>query len=502
MNDRHDLQLMLRSRVPLLVVESVEEPRVIALFRELCAEGPRTLFRWSVTEGLRPVDETDARSGDVSKWRGTPPGKDGRADPVEALRDLRGRSQPTVTLLLDVHPYLDDPLVVRLLKELALERKAVGHTLVFVSHALELPAEIRAYAARFALSLPDPAAIEQIVREEARAWSARHGRKVNADREALSLLVTNLTGLTADDVRRLARQAIWDDGAIDHSDLPTVMNAKHRLLDEGSAISFELDTARFEQVGGLAGLKQWLARRRDAFFGDAPELEAPRGVLLVGVQGGGKSLAARAVAGAWGLPLLRLDVGSLYNKFFGETEKNLREALATAQMMAPCVLWIDEIEKALAEGGNDAGTSRRMLGHLLTWMAERTAPVFIVATANDITKLPPELIRKGRVDEIFFIDLPGPAIRRDIFTIHLSRREFEPDAFDLEALADASEGFVGAEIEQAIVSACYTARERKTPLDDAHLLEELAATRPLSVVMAEKIAHLRAWADGRTVSAD
>lgn len=502
MNDRHDLELMLGSRVPLLVVESVEEPRVVALFRELCADGPRALFRWSITEGLRPVDGGEARSGNSSAWRGTPPGKDGRADPIQALRDLRTRSQPTVTLLLDAHPFLDDPLVVRLLKEIALDREAVAHTVVFVSHAVELPPEIRTYAARFSVSLPDPAGIEQIVREEARSWSARHGRKVNADRQALSMLVANLTGLTGADVRRLARQAIWDDGAITHDDLDGVMSAKHRLLDEGSAISFELDTARFEQVGGLAGLKRWLARRRDAFFGEAPELEAPRGVLLVGVQGGGKSLAARAVAGAWGLPLLRLDVGSLYDKFFGETEKNLREALATAVLMAPCVLWIDEIEKALAEGGNDAGTSRRMLGHLLTWMAERTAPVFIVATANDITRLPPELIRKGRVDEIFFIDLPRAEVRRDIFAIHLRRRDFDPDAFDLDGLADASEGFSGAEIEQAIVSACYLARERRAALDGAHLLEELTRTRPLSVVMAEQITGLRAWAEGRTVSAD
>ncbi len=502
MNDRHDLELMLRSRVPLLVVESVEEPRVVALFRELCAGGTRALFRWSISEGLRPAEPTEARSGNVSAWRGTPPGKDGRADPVEALRDLRSRQQPTVTLLLDVHPFLDDPLVVRLLKEIALDRQTVAHTLVFVSHAIELPAEIRTYAARFSLTLPDPAAIEQIVREEARGWSARHGRKVNADRDALAMLVSNLTGLTAADVRRLARQAIWDDGAITQDDLPAVMSAKHRLLDEGSAISFELDTARFENVGGLVGLKRWLARRRDAFFGDAPELDPPRGVLLVGVQGGGKSLAARAVAGAWGLPLLRLDVGTLYDKFFGETEKNLREALATAQLMAPCVLWIDEIEKALAEGGNDAGTSRRMLGYILTWMAERTAPVFIVATANDITKLPPELIRKGRVDEIFFIDLPGPDVRREIFAIHLQRRDFDPETFDLDALAGASEGFSGAEIEQAIVAACYTARERRAPLDDAHLTEELLRTRPLSVVMAEKIAQLRAWADGRTVPAN
>jgi len=501
-SDQNDLKLLLDSRVPLLVVESVEERRVVDLIKRLGADGERTLFRWSVTDGLCPVDPPKKKGGVTTAWRGTSPTTEGRADPTVALRDIRSRATPGVFLLLDIHPYFDDPLAVRLLKEIALDHARNGHTVVFVSHAVTLPPEIRPYAARFAVSLPDPAAIEQIVREEARAWTARHGRKVNADRVALSMLVHNLAGLTGADARRLARSAIVDDGAITPSDLPAVMAAKHRLLDDGSAIGFELDTARFDEVGGLAGLKQWLARRRDAFFGQAPELDAPRGVLLVGVQGGGKSLAAKAVAGSWGLPLLRLDVGSLYDKFFGETEKNLRDALKTAELMAPCVLWMDEIEKAMAEGGNDAGTSRRMLGHLLTWMAERTAEVFIVATANAITRLPPALIRKGRMDEIFFVDLPSPEVRQDIFTIHLRRRSFDPDAFDLAALAEQADGFSGAEIEQAIVSACYLAREHGATLDDDHLLEELARTRPLSVVMAEKVAQLRAWAADRTVPAD
>ncbi|MCB9550630.1 MAG: AAA family ATPase [Myxococcales bacterium] len=502
MNDEHDLALLLASRVALVVVESVEEPRVVALFRRLVEPTRRPLFRWSLTDGLRPVAEAAAVAGARVTTRYTTPPPDGRSDPAEALRDIRGRAPGGVWLMLDLHPFLDDPLVVRLIKEIALDHDEGGHTLVLVSHALTLPPEIRPYAARFAVSLPDPAGIEQIVREEARAWGARHGRKVNADRRALSMLVSNLTGLTAADARRLARGAINDDGAITEADLPAVMSAKHRLLDDGSAISFELDTARFEQIGGLVALKAWLARRRPAFFGEAPELDAPRGVLLVGVQGGGKSLAAKAVAGAWGLPLLRLDVGALYDKYFGETEKNLRDALRTAELMAPCVLWVDEVEKALAEGGNDAGTSRRLLGHLLTWMAERTAQVFIVATANDIEALPAELIRKGRLDEIFFVDLPEAEVRAEIFAIHLRRRAFDPEGFDGAALAEASEGFSGAEIEQAIVSACYVAREREAPLDTAHLLEELARTRPLSVVMAEKVARLRAWAAERTVPAN
>ena len=213
-------------------------------------------------------------------------------------------------------------------------------------------------------------------------------------------------------------------------------------------------------IGGLAALKLWLERRRDAFFQPTDELDQPRGILLVGVQGAGKSLAAKATAGAWGLPLLRLDFGTLYNRYFGQTEQNLRTALATASVMAPCVLWVDEIEKAIAEGNNDQGVSQRLLGHLLTWMSEREASVFLVATANNIDRLPPELIRKGRLDEVFFVDLPSAEVRAEILRIHLQQRNLGPSEFDVERLAQHTQGFSGAELEQGIVSARYLARER------------------------------------------
>jgi SpoVK/Ycf46/Vps4 family AAA+-type ATPase len=280
------------------------------------------------------------------------------------------------------------------------------------------------------------------------------------------------------------------------------MQAKYRLLDQGGALSFELDTARFSEVGGLRQLKRWLQQRRDVFLQSDSGLDPPRGILLLGVQGGGKSLAARAVAGLWGLPLLRLDFGALYNKFFGETERNLRSSLATAQAMAPCVLWVDEIEKAIASGDYDSGTSQRVLGTLLTWMAERKEQVFLVATANRIDRLPPELIRKGRLDEIFFVDLPDAETRQQIFAIHLDRRGHAPGLFELARLADASAGFSGAEIEQAVVAGLYLAREQGQTLSTSHLLTEIGRTRPLSVVMAEQLASLRAWAADRTVPAD
>ena len=222
----------------------------------------------------------------------------------------------------------------------------------------------------------------------------------------------------------------------------------------------------------------------------------------MGVQGGGKSVAAMAVAGMWSVPLLRFDIGTHYSKFHGETERNLREALRAAEAMAPCVLWIDEIEKAIAAGDNDGGTSRRMLGSLLTWMAERTAPVFIVATANVIEHLPPELVRKGRLDEIFFVDLPDAATRAEIFAIHLRKREHKPVDFDILQLANLTGGFSGAEIEQAIVAATYLAREQGTNLATDHVITEIQQTRPLSQVMAEPLAQLRQWAQDRTVPAN
>jgi SpoVK/Ycf46/Vps4 family AAA+-type ATPase len=488
MQDLHDLKLLLDSHVGLIVVESVEEPRVIEMFGRLMGSDARGLYLWSRTDGLRLVGHSAPKIIDP--------------EPEAALRTIKGAAQPGVYLLLDFHPYLEDALHVRLLKDIAHKHDKVGHTLVLISHAVEVPPEIKTLTARFELMLPSQAGLEQIVREEARLWTTHHGQKVRTERNTLQMLVRNLAGLTAADARRLARQAIADDGAITAMDLPNVLAAKHRLLDQGGAVSFEFDTARFGDVGGLRNLKRWLEMRRAAFFEPEEGVDPPKGILLVGVQGGGKSLAAKACAGAWGLPLLRLDFGALYNKFFGETEKNLREALGTAELMAPCVLWIDEVEKAISEGDNDGGTSRRLLGHLLTWMAERKAEVFMVTTANNIERLPAELVRKGRMDEIFFVDLPEPDVRSEIFSIHLKKRGLDVAAFDLEDLAASSEGFSGAEIEQAVVAARYLARDKAQPLITDHILVELGTTRPLSVVMSEKMARLRAWAEGRTVSAD
>ncbi len=489
MQELHDLDLLLRSRTPIIVIESLEEPRTIQLFTRLALRLQESGYQWTVTDGLRRL-ETDFGALDET------------SEPTQVLKHIKALSHGGLFLLLDFHPYLTEPLNVRLLKEIAHGYDAVPRTLVLISHALETPPELRHLTASFDLHLPDRAGLASLIKEEAKEWELHNRQPVRASREAVRQLANNLLGMTASDARRLIRDAIQRDGAITRDDIPEVMKAKFQLMSGDGVIGFEHDTARFSDVAGLKQLKQWLEQRTAAFSGRSSNLDRPKGIMLLGVQGCGKSLAAKAVAGMFGIPLLRLDFGVLYNKYIGETEKNLRQALKTAEIMTPCVLWMDEIEKGIGEGNSDDGVSRRLLGTLLTWMAEHKSGVFIVATANDIERLPPELLRKGRLDEIFFVDLPDEENRGDIFSIHLRSRNLAPSGFNLEQLAEASDGFTGAGIEQVVVAALYAARAQGATLDDRHLLEELERTQPLSVVMAEQIQYLREWALERTVPAD
>ncbi|MCG8394381.1 MAG: AAA family ATPase [Pseudomonadales bacterium] len=489
MSDLNDLRMLLDSRYPIVVIETWEEPRALDLIRRLGMREGRPVFAWNTVDGLRRLELEDAPS---------------QKHTIEAdamLGQIRGTSEPGIYALCDLHPFLDgEPKNVRLLKEIALHHERLHHSLVLISHEFTIPPEIRRYCTRFSLSMPDEKQLEHIVQDEARRFKQEKGARVRADRESLDRLIRNLRGLSVEDARKLARGAIIHDGAITEADLPEVNKAKFALMEMDGVLSYEYDTESFANVGGLQGLKDWLAKREHAFHG-GNSIDSPRGVMLVGVQGGGKSLAAKSVAGLWGLPLLRLDMGAIYNKFFGESERNVREALQMAETMSPCVLWIDEIEKGIAVGDNDGGTSRRVLGTLLTWMAENQSKVFMVATANDIERLPPELIRKGRLDEIFFVDLPSAEVREVIFRIHLEKRGQQPADFDLRRLSLESDGFTGAEIEQAVVSGLYSAGAAERPLDQALLEAELAATVPLSVTMAESLARLRQWCESRAVNA-
>jgi len=496
MERRHDLELILRSRTPLVVIESQDERRVLELLQAITLERARDayvpLFRWTITDGLQRLD-IDLEPQTIN------------SEPTDVLKHIRAVTKPGVYVLLDFHPFLADPVHVRLLKDICIRARQVQRQIVLISHEIRLPDELESYCARFDMALPSESERARIVKQVANDYGNDNpGAPLRVDPKAHDLLIKNLAGLTWADTERLARNAVYLDGAIDHSDLPGVMKAKYELLNRGGALQFEYDTARFSDVGGLERLKEWLSQRRPAFRGEAAarHLDIPKGLLLLGIQGCGKSLAAKAVAGVFGVPLLRLDFGAIYDKYHGETERKLRESLKTADVMSPCVLWIDEIEKGVAGRGGETGTTQRVLGTFLTWMEERSSHVFVVATANDIASLPPELVRKGRFDEIFFVDLPRGRVRAAIFAIHLSKRDQALKDFDIERLATASKGFSGAEIEQAIVSSLYAAHAKREALSTGHILDEIARTRPLSVVMAERVATLRDWAAGRTVSCD
>ncbi len=489
MHDSNDLELVLKSHIPIVVIETREEQRAVNMIQALQFRLSLPIYQWTVTEGLRRVDL------DYEPQRHN-------AKPTEVLGNIKAGANHGIYILLDFHPYLNDPIHVRLLKDIALSYELTHQTLVLISHDIEIPPELKNFSARVELNLPDQQSLKDIVNDVAEQWTRQYRKKVKANPASFDTLVKNLSGLTYSEARRLARTAIYDDGAITPDDLPTVMKGKYAMLSKDGMLHFELGTEQFSNVGGFSRLKSWLRQRKPAFEGKLAQFDMPKGILLLGVQGCGKSLAAKAVAGVLGIPLLRMELAAMYNKFHGETERNLRESLKAAEGMAPCVLWIDELEKGISTDQHDGGTSKRVLGTILTWMAEKQSAVFIVATANEIDALPPELVRKGRFDEIFFVDLPNRKTRELIFEIHLHKRGYALEQFEVSRLAEICKGFSGSEVEQSVVAAIYSAHAQDIPLNNNHIIQEIRQTKPLSIVMAERIEDLRRWAADRTVAVD
>jgi ATP-dependent 26S proteasome regulatory subunit len=489
-----ELELLIRSKYALILLDTTEPERAEEMLALIASQLSLLFFSWSRSRGLK----RGSQLGDPFIEHTAEPAKALARVPQEGIGVFHFRG---------LGPFLNDPVVASHVLDAVLHFGARRGAIVISGHDIHLPDFLRGHAVT--LRLPNPSfndmrsMLERVIRE----YSVRMPVRVELTQEDRVRLVNNLVGLTLSEAEKVVTKVIMEDGALRAGDVVRVAAAKRQVVEQDGLLEYWPASEKLGEVAGLTGLKQWLAKRRAvvhdpqraAQFG----LGFPRGVLLLGVPGCGKSLSAKAIASEWGLPLLKLDPANLYDKYIGDSEKNFKRAMQTAERMAPIVLWIDELEKAFAAGGDeDGGVSRRVFGTFLSWLQERRGDVFVAATSNDIAKLPPEFIRKGRFDEVFFVDLPTVEARAEIFRIHLARRNQEPLRFDLAALAHASEGFSGAEIEQVVVSALYGAFAEQRTLETASLLAEVAATRPLSGTMSEKITELRQWARDRTVSAD
>ena len=481
-NSVHDLKSLVLSFHSLIGVETVEEDRVRSLLIEVANDLKQTFYEWSLTSGFNRL-----RGATIN----------GTQDPLAALHHINEiENTDAIYLLKDMARHLENPNVSRALRELAQKLTSTRSALVLTGDPLELPADFEALAVRFTLEMPDVTELREVVRSVVDSISARQRVQIDLSRDDALRLVQALQGLTVNQARQVVAQAIVEDGRLSAGDIHTIVRCKGEMIEHGGILEFfPVDENNFE-IGGFARLKEWLESARVGFSPEARalNLNAPKGVLFVGVQGCGKSLAAKFVARQWGLPLLKLDAGRLYEKYVGESEKNFRKATTLAEAMAPVILWVDEIEKAFAQGGSgesDGGLSQRLFGSFLTWLQEKKDEVFVVGAANDLMNVPPELLRKGRFDEIFFVDLPTPEERVSIFAIHLRLRKQSPDAFDLAALAGATDGFSGAEIEQAVISALYRSLQKKQPVTGQSIIEAARSTTPLSVSRAEDVDRVR-----------
>lgn len=481
----HDLKTLVLSFHPVIVINTVEEARVSSLLASVTNELRMTHFEWTITRGLQklPGDGSDTTSG----WT---------TDPFQLLAHLEQMSVDAIFHLKDFVEHLTEPTTIRKFSEVARHMSRSRTAIVLSGSDCNLPDGIVHHSVHLDLALPGMDELRPMFHSLIRSLEQRGRVRVDLSLDDAEALLRAASGLTLNQARQVIARAALENGVLSISDVADIHDHKAELLRDGGLLEYFPAEDNRTELGGFAGLKRWLDRAKIGFSAEARELNltAPRGVLLVGVQGCGKSLAAKTVARQWQLPLIKLDAGSLYDKYIGETEKNFRRATDLASSLAPVVLWIDELEKAFApSGGSDAdgGVSRRVFGTFLTWLQEKQAEVFVVATANDLSSLPPELLRKGRFDEIFFVDLPDAAERSQIFEIHLRLRKQDPGDVDLLALVEASDGMSGAEIEQAVISSLYESLYRKRELDTATLLTEIDSMVPLSVSHREKIEHLR-----------
>jgi len=492
----HQLEVLIRSRYSLIFFNTQEEERAGSLLRLLADHMNIPFFTWSLTKGL--VREDIESKAPVYKSR----------DILLCLGHIESSSYPAIYHFKSLESFLEDRKVVEKFKNISADFTKKDAALIISGNSIEIPEQLKLHSAR--VNMPDPSVEEyrQLLHHIIRDLKFTNNLSVDLTPEQETQLLNNISGLTLTEAEKILTKVMVVDNMLSEDDIREVIDSKKEIIEKEGVLEYYPIEESMQGIAGLENLKDWLGKRKKIITSpdSAKEfgLSFPRGILVLGVPGCGKSLCAKAVAMEWGLPLLKFDTANLYNKYIGETEKNLKRAIETSEKMSPVVLWIDEIEKAFssATAESDGGVSTRIFGTFLSWMQERESDVFIFATANDVSKLPPEFLRKGRFDEIFFVDLPDRETRKRIFEIHLLKRDKNPDGFDLDNLSEITGGFTGSEIEQLIVSVLFTAFSKGEELSTELLIEEAKNTTPISVTMAERISELRNWAEGRTVKAN
>jgi AAA+ superfamily predicted ATPase len=497
-DNKMELEVLVRARYPIIYLISWEEERIMREIERIASKREKKIYVWTISQGL-----VRHRSGVGSALEG----KKGTKDPILLLKEIQSFEDPALFVLKDYHPYMKDSTVVRGLRDLAAFLRQTSTSVILLSPTLNLPADLEKDITITDFPLPDRTELEQLYLSIANDLKGHSNFRVDTSPEAINDLLEAAVGLTLNEAENVFAKALVMTGKLTIEEVPFIYSEKRQIIRKTGILEYIDAKEHMINVGGLNSLKRWLAKRRLAFSPQARSfgLPVPKGVLFVGVQGCGKSLCAKAVSNLWSLPLLRLDMGKLFSSFVGSSEQNVRRAISVAESVSPVILWIDEIDKGFSgihsSSFSDSGTTARVFGTIVTWMQEKEASVFVIATANNVESLPPEVLRKGRFDEIFFVDLPSAPERREIFEIHLNIRKRDPGLFDLQALAEASEGFSGAEIEQALISALYDAYEKKADITTEGILEAIRDTFPLSKTMKEAIETRRQWADGRARSA-
>ena len=485
-----EVEDLVKARYPLVYIVSSEEQRVERLLRDFALRRERRLVAWSITRGFVQL-AGEHRGGDVK-------------DPLKALDHIAGAEGKGLYILRDFHAFLDNAQVVRKLRDLGHDLKKSQKSVLFLSPVLKIPPELEKEVAIVDWDLPDRVEIDGIIGKLLGELPAGVDPGMAADPVGRERLVEAALGLTYVEAENVLAKSIVRCKTFD---IGTVLEEKKHIIRKSGILEYYETKESLDEIGGLETLKTWLQKRRGAFTQKAREfgLPLPKGILLIGVPGCGKSLTAKAVGAAWQMPLLRLDVGKIMGGLVGASEENIRKALKTAEAIAPAVLWLDEIEKGFSGTGSsnmsDGGTTSRVFGTFITWMQEKTAPVFVIATANDVRALPPELMRKGRFDEIFFVDLPTREERKTILDIHLRKKKRDPDTLDIGKVVEAMPEFSGAEIEQAVISALYDAFDAERDVTPEGLLSAAREIVPLAVTMKEGIDTMREWAKTRARTA-